>query len=121
MTTPAARLAQKIKSCQSWAEVENRIRLCPQLKSEAWELLTPTERAYIKRLKQSPTQSPSSITPSSINEGDLVVVSPSTYTRAGEGVVEDARGYGFLRMLEVRRSDGRLQIVSIAEVRKQSS
>lgn len=116
MITPAARLAQKLKSCQSWAEVENRVRLCPQLKSKAWEHLTPTERANIKRLKQSLTQSPSSI-----NKGDLVVVSPSTYTRAGEGVVEDARGYGFLRMLEVRMSDGRLQIVTIKEVRKQSS
>lgn len=53
---PAIQLADLLKQCQSWAEVEQAIARHPAYKTEAWQLLSAGEKTKIRELKQQATQ-----------------------------------------------------------------
>lgn len=53
---PALQLADLLKQCSSWKEVEGVIASHPTHKTEAWHLLTTEEKARIKALKQQATE-----------------------------------------------------------------
>ena len=51
--TTTENLAQQLKQCQSWTEIESLITLAPDSKGDAWELLDEQEKTRIKELKQA--------------------------------------------------------------------
>lgn len=67
-------------------------------------------KSQIKELEQRPTVLPLELV------GHRVFVKAGTYRSEGEGIVEADRGAGTLRMLEVRMSDGKIQVVSIGNI-----
>ena len=112
----AHELAQRVRQCLSWEEVEQAISLGPMYKNEAWALLTDEEKERIKKLKIAAAKR---IDPDSGSlVGLRVYVTAGTYRTAAEGVVECERGFGTLRLLEVRMKDGKIQVLGLSDVRE---
>lgn len=108
-------LAQRVRHCTTWEEIEQVIASAPSLKQEIWALLTMDEKERIKTLKMA------AALPIDPNceplVGKRVFVTAGRYCQAGEGVVECDRGYGTLRGLEVRMPNGRIQFCSLEDAR----
>ncbi len=51
--TPAIQLANRLRQCQSWAEVEQAIATHQDQKAEAWHLLTAEQQSRLKELKRA--------------------------------------------------------------------
>jgi hypothetical protein len=112
----AHELAQRVRQCSSWEEVEQAIAADPMYKNEAWALLTDEEKERIKKLKIAAAKL---LYPNSASlVGKQVYVTEGTYRTAGEGVVECDRGSGTLRLLEVRMKDGKIQVLGLSDVRQ---
>ena len=109
--SPAEQLAEYIRQAQSWAEVEEAITSNPSYKTEAWELLSVSEKSRIKEMKSQPVVLPLDLV------GQRVFIPGGRYLLEGEGTVEADRGAGTLRMLEVRMSDRKIQVVSIDKIK----
>jgi hypothetical protein len=112
----AHQLALRVRQCSSWEEVEEAIAADPIHKNEAWALLTNEEKERIKILKITAA---SPLDPNCGNlVGKRVGVTAGTYRTAGVGIVECERGFGSLRILEVRMPNGKIQIAPITELRE---
>ena len=108
---PAEQLAGLIRQAQDWAGVEVAIANDPSHKTEAWELLSDSEKARIKELKLQPVVLPLELV------GHRVFVPGGKYLLEGEGVVEADRGAGSLRVVEVRMANRRIQVVSTDKIK----
>jgi hypothetical protein len=111
----AQRLADRIRQCSTWQEIEAVIASDPIHKNQAWALLSNEEKERIKILKieAAPPLDPNSES----LVGQRVFVTPGCYRQVGEGIVECDRGYGTFRCLEVRMPTGRLQFCSLVDAR----
>ncbi len=112
----AHELAQRVRQCLSWEEVEQAIASGPMYKNEAWALLTDEEKERIKKLKIAAAKRIDPDSGSLVGRG--VYVTAGTYRTAAEGVVECERGFGTLRLLEVRMKDGKIQVLGLSDVRE---
>lgn len=112
----AHELAQRVRQCATWEEVEQAIASHPMYKNEAWALLTDEEKERIKKLKLAAAKRIDPNTASLVGRG--VYVTEGTYRTVGEGVVECERGFGTLRVLEVRMKDGKIQVLGLSDVRQ---
>ncbi len=52
----ANQLADKLRQCQSWAEVESAIAAYPEHKINAWHLMDADEKSRLKELKRLATE-----------------------------------------------------------------
>jgi hypothetical protein len=112
----AHELAARVRRCASWAEVSAVLASDPMYNQEAMALLTDEEKERIKRLK---TAAAMPLDPKSGSlVGKRIYVNAGNYRTAGEGIVECDRGFGTLRMLEVRMPNGRLQLSALSDVRE---
>lgn len=109
-------LAERVRCCITWEEIEQVIASAPSLKQEVWGLLTDEEKERIKTLKIAAAQPIDPNCESLVNK--RVFVLPGSYRQTGEGIVVCDRGYGTLRALEVRLSSGRIQFCSISDARR---
>jgi hypothetical protein len=111
----AQQLADRIRQCSTWQEIESAIASAGTHKTEAWALLSHEEKERIKILKieAAPPLDPNSES----LVGQRVFVTPGCYRQLGEGIVECDRGYGTFRCLEVRMPTGRLQFCSLVDAR----
>lgn len=108
-------LADRIRQCATWEEIEAALASDPTHKNDAWALLSHEEKERIKILK---IEAAKPIDPSSESlVGKRVFVTAGRYRQVGEGIVECDRGYGTLRSLEVRMPNGRIQYCSVVEAR----
>jgi hypothetical protein len=108
-------LAERIRQCATWEEIEEAIAFDPTHKNDAWALLSHEEKERIRILK---IEAAKPIDPNCEPlVGKRVFVSPGCYRQAGEGFVVDDRGYGTLRWLEVRMLNGKLQPLPLNEAR----
>lgn len=55
---PTLQLADLLRQCRNWAEVECAIATHPAHKTEAWQVLTLEEKSRIKVLRQRATEVP---------------------------------------------------------------
>jgi hypothetical protein len=111
----AQQLAERIRQCATWEEIEEVIASDPTHKQEAWALLSKEEKERIKTLKIEAGQPINPNCESLV--GKRVFVTPGRYRQAGEGIVECDRGFGTLRIAEVRMPYRRIQIAPISELR----
>lgn len=112
----AHQLADRVRQCSTWPEVSEAIARNMQHSQEAWTLLSDEEKERIKALKAAAAKPFDSSFPCLV--GKRVFVSPGSYRIEGEGIVECDRGFGTLRMIEVRMPNRKLQIVGITELRE---
>ncbi|HEY9833965.1 MAG TPA: hypothetical protein V6D26_25665 [Stenomitos sp.] len=108
-------LADRVRTCTTWEEIEAAIASDPTYKNEAWALLTMDEKELIKALRIAAAQPIDPNCESLI--GKRVFVTEGRYRSSGEGIVECDRGYGTLRGLEVRFPNGRIQFCSLEDAR----
>lgn len=52
----ANQLADKLRQCQSWAEVESTLAAYPDHKTDAWQLMDADEKSRLKELKKLSTE-----------------------------------------------------------------
>jgi hypothetical protein len=111
----AQQLADRIRQCSTWEEIESAIASAPTHKTEAWALLSHDEKERIKilQIEAAPPLDPNSES----LVGQRVFVTPGCFRQFGEGIVECDRGYGTFRRLEVRMPTGRLQFCSLLDAR----
>jgi hypothetical protein len=110
----AHQLADRVRQCSTWAEVEEVAASAPDRKQEIWALLTDEEKQQIKILKIAAHP----IDPNSEPlVGKQVFVPSGAYRQSGEGIVVCDRGFGTLRMVEVRMQNRQIQIASVSELR----
>jgi len=108
-------LAERIRQCATWEEIEAAIASDPTHKNDAWALLSHEEKERIRILK---IEAAKPIDPNCEPlVGKRVFVTPGAYRQSGEGIVECDRGYGTLRALEVRLPNGRIQFCSLKDAR----
>jgi hypothetical protein len=108
-------LADRVRQCFSWAEVSEALASDPMHKNEAWALLSEAQKERIKNLLAAAAK-PLDPNGSSL-VGKRVYVTPGDYRKEGEGVAEVDRGYGSLRVVEVRMPSGKIQSVQLGELR----
>lgn len=111
----AQQLADRVRQCSNWAEVSEALASDPMHNQEAWALLSEAQIERIKNL-QAAAAKPLDPNCSSL-VGKRVYVTPGDYRKEGEGVAEVDRGYGWLRVVEVRMPSGKIQIVQLGELR----
>ncbi len=108
-------LADRVRQCATWEEIEAAIASDPTHKNEAWALLSNEEKERIKILR---IEAAIPIDPNCESlVGKRVFVTAGRYRASGEGIVECDRGYGTLRGLEVRFPNGRIQFCSLKDAR----
>jgi hypothetical protein len=108
-------LAQRVRCCTTWEEIELVITQAKDCQQEIWALLSDEEKERIKNLKAAAAKLLDSNCSSLV--GKRVYVTPGDYCTGGEGVVEADRGYGSLRLIEVRMPNSKIQIVQLTQVR----
>ncbi len=109
-------LAQRVRQCTTWEEIEQVIASAPFLKQEIWALLTLEEKERIKILKITAALPIDPNCESLL--GKRVFVTAGRYRQAGEGMVECDRGFDTLRLLEVRMKDGKIQVLGLSDARQ---
>lgn len=111
----AQQLADRVRQCSNWAEVSEALASDFMHNQEAWALLSEAQRERIKNLLAAAAKPLDPNCPSLV--GKRVYVTPGDYRKEGEGVAEVDRGYGLLRVVEVRMPSGKIQIVQLGELR----
>lgn len=108
-------LAERVRQCSTWEEIEEAIASNPTLKNQVWALLDDAQKERIKALKAAAAKPIDPNCESLV--GKWVLVTAGLYRQAGEGVVVCDRGYGSLRGLEVRFPNGWIQFCSLNDAR----